>query len=216
MSLKIEKLVMGPMENNVYLLADEETRQAVVIDPSFEAEQVLARLAERNWMLKALWVTHPHFDHIAGVATLREAFVPPVPLVMTAEAYSWAQEETQPAPWARDLTPLPPADFPILQGQKLALNRAGQNYIAEIREVPGHCPGSVIYYLPSLACAFVGDAIFHESIGNTSFRGGDFALLEKSIREQIFSLPDRTRLLPGHGVETTVLHEKRHNPYLSA
>jgi len=81
--------------------------------------------------------------------------------------------------------------------------------------VPGHNPGSVLFYCEALKVAFTGDAIFRESIGRTDFPGGDYSLLLKSIREQVFTLPDETTLLPGHGPESSVAHEKRFNPYLA-
>ena len=87
--------------------------------------------------------------------------------------------------------------------------------VAEVREVPGHNPGSVIFYVETLALAFVGDAIFRGSIGRTDLPGGDHPRLLQSIREQIFSLPDETILLPGHGPESSVGFEKRNNPYLA-
>jgi hydroxyacylglutathione hydrolase len=85
----------------------------------------------------------------------------------------------------------------------------------EVRHVPGHCPGNVLFYFPAAHAAFVGDALFAGSIGRTDLPGGDFAQLEKSIREQIYTLPPETVVFPGHGPQTTVAHEREHNPHVS-
>lgn len=102
----------------------------------------------------------------------------------------------------------------MVQGMWLAIDPQSDAKVVEVREVPGHNPGSVIFYCPNLKIAMVGDAIFRESIGRTDFPGSDYELLLKNIREQIFSLPDDTVLLPGHMGATTVGHEKRFNPFV--
>jgi hydroxyacylglutathione hydrolase len=86
----------------------------------------------------------------------------------------------------------------------------------EVRHVPGHCPGNVLFYFAAAGLAFVGDALFNGSIGRTDLPGGDFEELERSIRSQIYSLPDNTVVHPGHGPQTTIAAEKEHNPYVSA
>jgi glyoxylase-like metal-dependent hydrolase (beta-lactamase superfamily II) len=95
----------------------------------------------------------------------------------------------------------------------LSLTPAGEP-VAEVRYAPGHSPGHVLFWVPALAALICGDVIFREGIGRTDLNGGDLDLLLKSIRGQVFTLPDEARLLPGHGPESTVEHEKAYNPFL--
>jgi glyoxylase-like metal-dependent hydrolase (beta-lactamase superfamily II) len=98
----------------------------------------------------------------------------------------------------------------IVQGEKL--HALGLE--VEVRHVPGHCPGNVLFYFAQAGAAFVGDALFNGSVGRTDFPGGDFKILEKSVREQIYTLPEKTVVFPGHGPKTTVAHERATNPYV--
>ena len=109
---------------------------------------------------------------------------------------------------------MPDVDIRFFQGQQLGLDPDEGMSTVEVREVPGHSPGSVIFYCAELGAAFVGDAIFRESIGRTDLAGGDYPALVAAIRAQIFTLPDETALLPGHGPATSVGYEKDNNPYL--
>jgi hydroxyacylglutathione hydrolase len=99
----------------------------------------------------------------------------------------------------------------VMQGDRL--EALGES--AEVRHVPGHCPGNVLFYFPTLHAAFVGDALFNGSIGRTDLPGGNFEQLEHAIREQIYTLPSETIIFPGHGPKTTVANERAHNPYVS-
>lgn len=215
MQLQILRLVLGPLQNNVYILADEDSRDAVIIDPSFDVEQVLAEIERRSWRIRQIWLTHGHFDHTAGAASLQKALIPAPLLGMHPESFAWAQANPDLFKLGIPIDPLPPVDIPFYQGQMLALNPEGSEPVVEVREVPGHNPGSVIFYLPQLAAAICGDAIFRESIGRTDLPGGDHELLLRSIREQILTLPETTTLLPGHGPESSVGYEKSFNPYLA-
>lgn len=214
MTLLIHQLVLGPLQNNVYFLVDEISRACVVIDPSFEPEAQLELAREKGWHLRQIWLTHGHFDHTAGVKAVSEAFSPPLPIAMHPECFAWAAN--QPAQMRLGMQPdaVPRVDIPLAQGTRLAVNPDGGRAVVEVREVPGHNPGSVLFYIPDLKAAIVGDAIFEGSIGRTDLPGSDFDLLAKSIREQIYTLPEDTVLLPGHMGQTTVGHEKRFNPFV--
>jgi len=215
MRLSFVRLVLGPLHNNVYLLADEDSRDAVVIDPSFKSDAVVDELEKQGWNLRQIWLTHGHFDHTTGVASLQKALTPPPLIGIHPTSYAWAQQETDVFKINMPVDPIPPIDIPFFHGQQLGLNPTGGTAVVEVREVPGHNPGSVMFYCELLGVAFVGDAIFRMSIGRTDLPGGDHALLLKSIREQIFTLPDNTTLLPGHGPESSVAFEKVNNPYLA-
>jgi len=165
--------------------------------------------------LTQIWLTHGHFDHYVGTAALHKAFTPAPLIGMHPQAFAWANEQKNAVSFGMPIDPVPQVDIPFAQGQRLAVRASGEPEVIEVREVPGHNPGSVLFYCEALKVAFTGDAIFRESIGRTDFPGGDFSLLLKSIREQVFTLPDETTLLPGHGPESSVAHEKRYNPYLA-
>ena len=109
---------------------------------------------------------------------------------------------------------MPRVDIPLAHGIWLGIDPQSDEKVVEVRDVSGHNPGSVIFYCPDLKLAFVGDAIFKDSIGRTDFAGSDHQLLLKNIREQIYTLPEETVLLPGHMDTTTVGHEKRFNPFV--
>lgn len=215
MTVTIACLTLGPLGNNVYILGDEESGAAVVIDPSFEPRRQADEIRRRGWTLRQIWLTHGHFDHTEGAAALRELFSP-APLVgMHPDAQDWVRTYGKRFSFGFRSAPLPPVDVPFYQGQRLKLNPDSGKLMVEVREVPGHSPGSVIFYCAEAGAAIVGDAIFRESIGRTDLPGGNHPQLISAIRTQIFTLPEETRLLPGHGPETSVGYEKVHNPYLS-
>jgi glyoxylase-like metal-dependent hydrolase (beta-lactamase superfamily II) len=213
-SVAISRLVLGPLLNNVYLLGDEDSKDAVVIDPSFEPQRQAAEIRRRGWRLRQIWLTHGHFDHIEGVAALQALFEPAPLLGMHPAAEAWARTYGQKANFGFAVSALPPVDIQFFGGQRLAVTPESGTFFAEVRETPGHSPGSVIFYCPDLQAAFVGDAIFRGSIGRTDLAGGDYPTLISAIRTQIFTLPDDTVLFPGHGPESSVGYEKANNPFL--
>lgn len=213
MTLKFYNRVLGPLQNNVCFLWDEESNDAVVVDPGLSSSDVRKVLEEHGWTLRQIWLTHAHGDHGACVAPLQASLIPRPQVLMHADSLAWDQSHGRSFNYGIPLAPLPPADRYLRAGDSMTLNEVP---IAEVREVPGHCPGSLLFYLPELKMALVGDVIFHESIGRTDLPGGDYASLLENIRSQVFSLPDDTVLLPGHGKFTTVAHEKRFNPFLLA
>ncbi len=215
MALTIKKMIMGPMQNNVYLLMDEDSSDAVIIDPSFEPKQQFAVIQQLKLNLRQIWLTHGHFDHTTGAASLHKLVNPSPLIAMHPDAFAWTKKQPLAVSFGVSGDPVPGLDISLQQGQLLAINPESNSPVVEVREVPGHSPGSVLFYCESLGVAFTGDAIFHESIGRTDFPGGDYRLLISKIREQIFSLPDETKLLPGHGPESSVMHEKQYNPYLA-
>ncbi|MEO7800019.1 MAG: MBL fold metallo-hydrolase [Opitutaceae bacterium] len=217
--MNLHVLPAGMIQTNAYLLTDSGSGTAVLIDaPGDVWSEVEPVLREEKCILTALWITHGHWDHMQGAAEV----VRRTKARVLAHAADRALIET-PEVMERfmgEKLGLEPVhvDQWIAQGQKLDV--AGN--VVEVRHVPGHCPGNVLFYFPVLALgaasggpvAFVGDAIFQESVGRTDLPGGDFATLENSIRQQIYSLPDLTVIYPGHGPSTTVTHEKLHNPYV--
>lgn len=210
MSLSIKTYILGPLENNTYLLADEDSGECAVIDPSFNAARIVNDISERGWKLTQVWLTHAHFDHICGLKDLVDAaqtnaeiFLHPADLALyekggLADMFGMHFD-------APDKPPLE-----LHHGQILSLGSS----VIEVRHTPGHSRGHVVFYASGLSTVFCGDLIFQGSVGRTDLEDGDQDLLFDSIAAQILTLPPETRLLSGHGPETTVGEEIRWNPYL--
>lgn len=208
--LEIVSFTLGPVQTNAYLIADPQTREAAVIDPSWDGHIILAEALQRGWRIGHLWYTHAHFDHIGGAAAIADA-LNPLPLVALhpADHVLWrAGGGGRLFGLPIDPGPEPAIDF--THGQIL---RLGSN-VFEVRHVPGHTPGHVLLYCAAERVCFCGDLIFAGSVGRTDLPGGSWEQLIHSIRTQVYTLPDDTRLLSGHGPETTVGVEKVSNPFV--
>lgn len=211
MPLSIATFTLGPAQTNAYLVADPATGEAAVIDPSWDGQLILDEARKRGWRIAHLWYTHAHFDHIGGAAAIADA-LNPLPLVALhpADHTLWRAEGGAPLYGLRiDPGPEPTIDF--VHGQVLRLG----SVTFEVRYTPGHTPGHVVLYCHQERVCFCGDLIFQGSVGRTDLPGGDWQTLETSIRSRIYTLPADTRLLPGHGPETTVGEEQAHNPFVS-
>ncbi len=214
MKLSMHLVVLGPLNNNVYFLVDDDSGDCVLIDPSFEAGTQLRFAEEKGWQPRQIWLTHAHYDHTAGVKKVSEAFSPPLPIAMHPEGFVWANAQPDKIKLGVLLDRVPRLDIPLTHGIWLDVVPGGTRELVEVRDVSGHCPGSVLFYIPVLEMAVVGDAIFRGSIGKTDLEESDHELLLKNIREQIYTLPDETTLLPGHRPATTVGFEKANNPFV--
>jgi glyoxylase-like metal-dependent hydrolase (beta-lactamase superfamily II) len=213
MKLEFVRLTLGPLPNNVYLLGDADTGDAVVIDPSYDSRFVLARAVEHGWTLRAVWLTHGHFDHMAGAAEIANAFDPPLPIGLHPADLNWFRQEGGAGKFGMSITQ--PQEPVILfeDGMRLSLAEGGES-VVEVRYAPGHSAGHVMFYCEALGVLFCGDVIFRQGIGRADLEDGDMDTLMQSIREKVLTLPDETRLLPGHGPESTVGYERGHNPFL--
>ena len=209
MPIEIVTLVLGPLENNTYLVADKATHQAVVVDPSFGSLAVLDEAAARGWTLQQVWLTHAHFDHIAGVVEVCATFTPPLPVGLHPLDLDLWDEKGHADQFGFPLELGPRPSFFFTREQALALGEE----VFEVRHVPGHTRGHVAFYHAS-GVMLAGDLIFKNGVGRTDLPGGDPEMLLASIRDQVLTLPDATRLLPGHGPETTVGEERLNNPFL--
>jgi glyoxylase-like metal-dependent hydrolase (beta-lactamase superfamily II) len=201
-------LTNGSFAENCYLIADPESAEAVVVDPGEEVEVFLNRAAHEEWDLREIWLTHAHLDHVAGVAEVVRRWGIPVALHPDdRELYDHVASQAQ---WlgVRVETP-PPPDRALAAGALVTIGRCQ----FEVRHVPGHSPGSVAFV--GHGVALVGDALFQGSVGRVDLPGGDGPTLLSSIRDELMSLPDETRVLPGHGPETTIGQERRTNPFLT-
>ncbi len=206
--LGTEGITTGGFVQNCWLLWDEATRDAVVIDPGEGSDEILARIAERGLVVRAIWLTHAHIDHILGVTAVREATGAPVWLHPADRRWYDALSEQGRFFGMSGLEPLAPPEHDLADGQELGVGP----WRFLVRHAPGHAPGHVAFLGHGLAIA--GDLLFIDSIGRTDLAGGDHATLLDSIRRVLLPLPDETRVLPGHGPETTIDRERRLNPFL--
>jgi glyoxylase-like metal-dependent hydrolase (beta-lactamase superfamily II) len=208
--LSIIEFTLGPVQTNTYLIADPGTGEAVVIDPADRGDLIVAEANKHGWRISSIWLTHAHFDHLAGAASVADRCVPPPPVALHPADYPlWRMQGGAPY-FGMHIDPGPEPTIDLGHGQIL---RLGGN-VFEVRHTPGHTRGHVMFYCPAENVLFCGDIIFDGSIGRTDLPGGDFKTLIDSIESQVLTLPDETRLLSGHGPETTVGTERRYNPFL--
>jgi glyoxylase-like metal-dependent hydrolase (beta-lactamase superfamily II) len=210
-SYTIESIESAPFGQNSYVAWIDGRDDAIVIDPGFDARSILETLRTRRRTLAAILDTHGHVDHIAGNAALKEAF-PLAPLVIgrnEARLLSDAEANLS-GPFGIPITS-PPADRLVDEGE--ALEVAGFRF--EVREIPGHSPGSVVFYCKQFDPGFVfgGDVLFAGSIGRTDL-GGNYEQLMSGLFAKLLDLPDATRVYSGHGPATTIGRERRSNPFI--
>jgi hydroxyacylglutathione hydrolase len=203
-------LVLGPLENNTYLVVDNDTRQAAVIDPSFDSKLVLDEARQHGWKICQVWLTHAHFDHIAGVSTICQSTKPPVPVGLHPGDMALWQQDGGASNFGLKFESGPEPSIAFAHGQILSLG----NSTFEVRHTPGHTRGHVVFVSQDSPLVLCGDLIFQGSVGRTDLPGGNTNALLKSIRTQILTLPPETRLLSGHGPETTVGAEAQYNPFI--
>lgn len=207
----IESVESQPFAQLSYILWRRDRHEAIVIDPGFDTESILNRLTAGNLSVSAIFNTHGHVDHIAGNEAMKEAF-PEVPLLIGRNEVGLLRDANanMSAPFGVPITS-PDADRLVDDGERLEV--AGFRF--EVREIPGHSPGSVVFICDDFDTPFVfgGDVLFAGSIGRTDF-GGNMPQLLQGIRAKLFSLPDRAVIYPGHGPATTIGEEKRSNPFL--
>jgi glyoxylase-like metal-dependent hydrolase (beta-lactamase superfamily II) len=210
--LQIHSLVLGPAQTNTYLIGDTVTQTALLIDPAWNGERIIEEVANLGWSIAEIALTHAHFDHIGGIAAVASASQSPIPIGMHsadefirasgggAQVFGFSSFDPGPAP-TKDYD----RDTQLTLGE----------HSFDILHTPGHSPGHVVFALREAGVIFCGDLIFQRSVGRTDLPGGSSQTLLESIRREILSFPDETRLLPGHGPATTVGEERRFNPFLT-
>jgi len=210
-SIVVYRAVLGMVRTNTYIAVDQASSQAVVVDPADRGSWIVEQAQQHSWTISSVWFTHAHFDHIAGAAAIADALVDPVatalhpddlPLFQQlggAELFGVAGIEITGDP-----------DLELEHGLKL---KVGSSSFL-VRHTPGHSPGHVIFVHEEQPFVFCGDLIFQGGVGRTDLPGGDWGVLVKSIRSEIYTLPPDTVLLPGHGEPTTVGAEQSENPYV--
>lgn len=194
----------GPLENNAYLV--HNGRDAIIADPPDESSLVLNALKQENLTLRAILLTHLHFDHASGCAALSEA----VSLPVQVGAEDWEMKDILLSRGMRFGQP----EVPAFKAENLAPGRYAWGGIeCDVIHAPGHSAGSLCYYIPGEKALLAGDVLFYRSVGRSDFPGGDVDTLCRSLRERIYTLPPDTVVYPGHGPVTTVGDEAAHNPF---
>ena len=199
----------GPLLVNCYIVGDEQSREAVVIDPGGDAEAILFLLKEDDLKLKAILNTHSHFDHVGGNAGLKKATGAPI-LIHPAEREMLTGMDAMASQFGIPFEPSPPADGELNEGQRIEIGRTA----LEVLHTPGHSPGGVSFKIAGMPMVIVGDCLFQFSIGRTDFPGASPSLLLRSIREKLIPLGDNCEVYPGHGPPTIIGRERKYNPFL--
>jgi hydroxyacylglutathione hydrolase len=206
----LERLIVGMLQTNCYLLGDPHSRQAVVIDPGGDVDRIAVRLKHHQLELVNILNTHGHFDHVLDAWALKERLGGKVVLHASDKAILQDRSVGLVGMFsALKKSPKGAIDLWVREGDHIQVG----GLRLEVIETPGHTPGHVSYYLSEANIIFVGDTLFAGSIGRTDFPGGSYDQLIRSVRTKIFPLVDSTVVYPGHGPETTVGQEKRSNPF---
>jgi glyoxylase-like metal-dependent hydrolase (beta-lactamase superfamily II) len=205
----LETLTVGPFQENCYVIGDQASGAGAIVDPGDEAARIAVAVEQTNLEIGRILVTHAHIDHVGAVAALADEYACPV--MMHAEAEPMLEQLPTQA---------------MMMGLKFGKVPAIDRYIEDedVLEVgdlrlrslytPGHAPGHLAFYIESEELLLSGDALFAGSVGRTDLFGGDMEVLMRSINERLMTLPDETRVCPGHGPQTTIGTERAHNPFL--
>lgn len=202
----IEQLEVGPIMANCYILGCEETGKAAVVDPGDDADRILRLLADRKLTVAAIVNTHGHFDHVGGNQRLKAATDAPL-MIHAGDAPMLKRLAADASMFGLSAENSPAPDRTVDEGDSVEFGKLSLTVL----HTPGHSPGGIA--LRGDGCVFVGDTLFAGSIGRTDLPGGNYETLIRSVREKLFVLPDDTRVFCGHGPETTIGREKKHNPF---
>jgi glyoxylase-like metal-dependent hydrolase (beta-lactamase superfamily II) len=206
----VKGLTVGLLQENCYILGCETTRRGVVIDPGDNARAILKLITQQGLTIEKILLTHAHFDHVMALEPVQRAtsapfFMHPADLSILRDAPNrvrlWLDSE---------IDPLPDPDGDLEHGQRIQF---GEQEL-EVRFTPGHAPGHVIFVHHTSRQLFGGDTLFHGSIGRYDVPLADGPTLFRSIRQQMFTLPDDYVVYPGHGAATTIGDERKYNPFV--
>jgi hydroxyacylglutathione hydrolase len=206
----VETLTVSPFQENCYVIGDEESMTGAIIDPGDEATRIALTVERVGLEISQIIVTHSHIDHVGAVAQLVDEYMCPV--LMHAEAEAMLKTVPQQAMMmGMRFGKIPDVDL-----------RVGDDEILEVGSLrlrsmytPGHAPGHLAFFVEDEGLVFSGDALFAGSVGRVDLPGGSMEVLMRSISERLLTLPDETRVLSGHGPETTIGRERVTNPFLS-
>lgn len=201
-------LMVGLLEVNCYILGDEETKEAVVIDPGGDEDAILEALKSHGLQLKTIIDTHGHFDHVDANQPLKDATGAAI-AIHEADAAMLAKPSAEAMFFTGNRLRLSAADILLKEGDVLSFG----NYRLKVLHTPGHTPGGISLVVEGNTLVYVGDLLFQGSIGRTDFPGGSFEDLINAVKTKIFPLGDNYTVYPGHGPVTTVGQERKYNPF---
>lgn len=205
----LEIFPVGPLQCNCTLLADEAAGEAVVIDPGDEIARIHKRITTLGLKLKQILITHAHIDHVGGALKLKR--LTGAPILINENDLPLLRMMDEQAAWLGVATPeVAPPDQTLSEGQQVGTAA----YPATIIHTPGHTQGSVCLHFVALKMVIAGDTLFAGSIGRTDLPGGDYEQIIHSIESRLLTMPDETRVVPGHGPATTIGTERMSNPFL--
>jgi hydroxyacylglutathione hydrolase len=207
----LHKIVpVGPLQCNCSVVGEEQTHEALVIDPGDQVEEILDILRQHNLKLKYIVVTHAHIDHIGGARKLKAATS--APILLNQNDLALLKMLDVQAAWLGMRPPGPvQIDESVSDGQSIKIGSINSSVI----ETPGHTEGSICLFFPAEKKLIAGDTLFAGSIGRTDLPGGSFDKIMRSLRTRLMALPDDTQVVPGHGPLTTIGKERETNPFLT-
>jgi hydroxyacylglutathione hydrolase len=205
----LETFPVGPLQCNCTLMGDENAGEAIVIDPGDEVARIHRRLTENGLKLKQILITHAHIDHVGGALKLKA--LTGSPIFLNENDLTLLQMMAEQAAWVGVQTPeTAPPDESLTDGRRVGLD----SFPAQVLHTPGHTEGSICLHFVPLKMVFAGDTLFAGSIGRTDLPGGRFEQIMDSIHTRLLTLPDETKVVPGHGPSTTIGAERKTNPFL--
>lgn len=223
-SLFVETFPVGPLQCNCTILGNLKSGEAVIIDPGDEPQAIAERVQKKNFKVTALLHTHAHFDHIAATGPLKARLssdpsgASPKIYLHRDDRFLYEALPQQAAMLAAFIPgiPTPPSPLPLDATLDDRDPLDFTSWGGKVLHTPGHTPGSLSFYFPSVNLLFTGDTLFAGSIGRTDLPGGDLRQILSSIKEKLFAIPPETKVIPGHGPKTTLARERATNPFVAS
>ncbi len=212
MTIKIENAVVGIFQENCRIVYDDETMQGVIVDPGDNANLLLAYVKKLNVDIKAVLITHGHVDHIGAVQLVAKTLK--IPIMGPQEEDKFLLEDLHNQTVCFGLPKVEEISLPVTYLNDEQIIEPCRSLTFKVLHTPGHTPGSVCYYCEAGGFVLAGDVIFYQSIGRTDLPRGSYDELIASIKTKLFTLPDDTAVMCGHGPDTAIGREKELNPYV--